>query len=171
MRVIERWLDEGLGPDGRLWMYHETLQVRRAMRPWIVAGIPRGERRCLRGRGLALDPFVRRYLGVDASAARAALASVERVFDEIAARLADGRSLPDRRPLHRGRPDLRRAQRVACSCRRGYGSPLPQPEQLPAAMAAEVRRLREHPAGRFAARLYEDERWPAATGVRPVPSG
>jgi len=39
-----------------------------------------------------------------------------------------------------------------------YGSPLPPLEALPAAMAREVRRLRDHPAGRFAARLYDDER-------------
>ena len=40
----------------------------------------------------------------------------------------------------------------------GYGSPLPPLDVLPAAMAAEVRRLREHPAGRFAAQLYARER-------------
>ena len=33
-----------------------------------------------------------------------------------------------------------------------------KPGDLPAAMAAAVRRLREHPAGAFAARLYASER-------------
>ena len=39
-----------------------------------------------------------------------------------------------------------------------YGSPLPPLDALPDAVAGEVRRLREHPAGRFAARLYAQER-------------
>ena len=156
-RVIEDWLDEGLGPDGRLWMYHQTLQARRAMRPWIVAGIPRSERAAFSVAGWALEPFIRRYLGVDEQAARTALASVDRVFDEIAVRLADGR------------PFLTGERFTAADLTFGalsasvlvppeYGSPLPQPQQLPAAMASEVRRLREHPAGRFAARLYATER-------------
>jgi hypothetical protein len=39
-----------------------------------------------------------------------------------------------------------------------YGSPLPPPEAVPEAMASEVRRLRAHPAGVFADRLYAEER-------------
>ena len=69
-RRIEDWLDEGLGPDGRLWMYHQSLPVRRAMRPWIVAGVPRIERGAFTVVGWALDPFIRRYLGVDEAASR-----------------------------------------------------------------------------------------------------
>jgi glutathione S-transferase len=32
--ALEDELDEGLGPDGRLWMYHETLPVVSRLRPW-----------------------------------------------------------------------------------------------------------------------------------------
>jgi glutathione S-transferase len=39
-----------------------------------------------------------------------------------------------------------------------YGTPLPQPEVLPPAMAAIVRRAREHPAGRHALALYDRHR-------------
>jgi hypothetical protein len=39
-----------------------------------------------------------------------------------------------------------------------WGVPLPQPDELPAAAAAKVRTLREHPAGRFALRMFEQER-------------
>ena len=45
---IEAWLDAGLGPDGRLWMYHGTLPVVRDMAPWALAGTPRWERRAFR---------------------------------------------------------------------------------------------------------------------------
>ena len=44
----------------------------------------------------------------------------------------------------------------------GYGSPLPPPDAMPPVMAQEVYRLRAHPAGQFADRLYAEER------VRPA---
>jgi hypothetical protein len=40
-----------------------------------------------------------------------------------------------------------------------YGSPLPPPEAMPAEAGRQVRRMREHAAGRFADRLYREERW------------
>jgi hypothetical protein len=39
-----------------------------------------------------------------------------------------------------------------------YGVPLPQPDELPPAMGAVVRELREHPAGRQALRMFREER-------------
>jgi glutathione S-transferase len=39
-----------------------------------------------------------------------------------------------------------------------YGVPLPQPAELPTAMAATVRNLREHPAGAYALKLFREER-------------
>jgi glutathione S-transferase len=38
------------------------------------------------------------------------------------------------------------------------GVPLPQPDDLPAPMAAKVRELRAHPAGDFALRMFRHER-------------
>lgn len=43
-----------------------------------------------------------------------------------------------------------------------YGSPLPPADAMPPGLAREVERLRAHPAGAFADRLYNEER------VRPV---
>jgi glutathione S-transferase len=45
-----------------------------------------------------------------------------------------------------------------------YGSPLPPPEAMPDAVSREVWRLRDHPAGIFAARLYREERVANFTG-------
>ena len=39
-----------------------------------------------------------------------------------------------------------------------YGVPLSQPDELPPATGAVVRELREHPAGRFALRMFREER-------------
>lgn len=155
--ALEASLDAGLGPDGRLWMYHGTLPVVREMAPWALAGTPRWERRAFALAGGLLDPAIRRYLGVSEENAAAALARVDAVFFEIAARLADGR------PFLLGErftaADLTfGALSSSVLIPEGYGSPLPPLEALPPALAAEARRLRDHPAGRFAARLYAEER-------------
>jgi len=154
---LEAELDAGLGPDGRLWMYHETLPVVHELERWALAGVPRWERRAFRVAGPAVERAIRRYLGVDAPAAEAALRRVERVFDDIAGRLSGGRRflLGERFTA----ADLAFAALAApLLLPARYGSPLPPPEAMPAALAGEVRRLRAHPAGAFAERLYREQR-------------
>jgi glutathione S-transferase len=158
-RALERSLDGGFGPDGRLWMYHETLPVVRQMGPWALAGIPRWERAAFRVGGRGVEMAIRRYLDIDAAEADAALTRVNGVFDDIAKRLSDGRRflLGDRFTA----ADLAFAALAApLLLPARYGSPLPPPEVMPDALAREVRRLREHPAGVFADRLYAEERPP-----------
>ncbi len=87
--VLEASLDDGFGPDGRLWLYHETLPVVRQLRQWALVGVPGWERLLFRVAGPLVGVSIRRYLGVDAAAARAALARVDAVFDDIAERLSD----------------------------------------------------------------------------------
>ena len=155
-----RWqarLDDGLGPDARLWMYESTLPVLPAMAPYVLDGTPRWEHLALRFGRRALEPFIRRYLGVSPESAAAAMVRVEATFDAIAAQLADGR------PYLCGErftaADLTfAALAAAVLVPAGYGSALPPLDELPPAMADEVRRLRAHPAGAFALRLYADER-------------
>jgi glutathione S-transferase len=161
--AVEAWLDGGFGPDGRLWMYHETLPVVSEMGPWALAGVPSWERGVFRVSGPVIDRVIRRYLGIDAAEAAAARDRVEGVFDDIAARLSDGRRflLGDRFTA----ADLAFAALAApMLLPRRYGSPLPPPEAMPDALAREVRRLRDHPAGVFAERLYDEER------ARPAPA-
>jgi glutathione S-transferase len=160
VRELEAWLDAGLGPDGRLWMYHETLPAVHELRQWALAGVPRWERWAFDLGRSGIDRALRRYLKVDAAAARAALDRVTRVFVEIADRLADGRRfLVDDRFTA---ADLTFAALTApVLLPELYGSPLPPPEAMPDAVSREVRRLRAHPAGAFAERLYREERNPA----------
>jgi glutathione S-transferase len=154
---LEARLDAGFGPDGRLWMYHHTLPAVRALAPWALAGVPPWERAAFAVGGRLVEPGLRRYLGVDAAAAAGALARVDAMFAEVADRLADGR--PYLLGERFSAADLAFAALAApVLVPPRYGSPLPPVEALPAEMAREVRRLREHPAGRFALRLYETER-------------
>ena len=160
---IEAWLDTGLGPDGRLWMYESTLPSIRGLMSWIVAGTPRWER-VVRSGGWAMDPFIRRYLGVSAAKAAVARTRVDAVFDAVAAMLADGR------PFLCGErftaADLTFASlSAAVLIPAGYGSPLPPLRSLPAEMADAVRRWRGHEAGLFANRLYAQHRHRVVPGV------
>ena len=160
--ALEAWLDEGFGPDGRVWMYHHTLPVVKELSPWALAGLPRWQRRVFRMGGPAVEISLRRYLGVDAATSASALERVDGVFDDIARRLSDGRRflLGERFTA----ADLTFAALAAPMLLPvGYGSPLPPPEAMPEAAAREVRRLRAHPAGVFADRLYGEER------ARPAP--
>jgi len=166
---LEGWLDEGLGPDGRLWLYHETLPVVGRLRRWALAGVPRWEAVAFQiGQPLAVAAL-RRYLSVDASSARTALERVGAVFDSIAARLSDGRRylLGDRFTA----ADLSFAALAApVLLPERYGSPLPPPEAMPETLAREVRRLRAHPAGSFAGRMYAEERRPEGPAAHSTPS-
>ena len=64
--ALEARLDERFGPDGRLWMYEQTLPIVREMAPWVLAGVPRWERLAFRAGGPLISFAVRRYLGVNA---------------------------------------------------------------------------------------------------------
>ena len=160
---LEDELDEGLGPDGRLWLYHETLPVVAQLRPWAQAGLPRWEQLAFRASGPLLGIAISRLLGIDDASAAAALENVDRVFDAIAARLADGR-----RFLLGARFTAADLTFAALSAPMllppAYGSPLPPLEAMPVAAAHHIRRLRAHPAGQFAGRLYRDERWARRNG-------
>jgi glutathione S-transferase len=155
--ALESGLDEQFGPDGRLWLYQETLEAAGDLAPWVLAGVPEWEQRAFRLAGPVIGAVIRRYLGVDARAAEAALDRVDREFDHVAERLSDGRRflLGDRFTA----ADLTFAALAApVLVPAHYGSPLPPPEAMPAAAVRVISRLREHPAGVFAERLYREER-------------
>ncbi len=156
--ALESELDEGLGPDSRLWLYHETLPVIDRLRPWALAGLPGWQQRAFRASGPLVGTVISAFLGVDDTSAATALVRVDEVFDRMAERLADGRPflLGDRFTA----ADLTFAALASpMLVPARYGSPLPPLEAMPSGAAAQMRRLRRHPAGVFADRLYRQERW------------
>jgi glutathione S-transferase len=155
--ALERNFDAVLGPEGRRWLYHEVFKDARRFTRWNLTGVPAWER--------IMFPFVlppakvviRRYLDITDETARAAVERVDEEFDAVAERLAGGRRylVGDRFSA----ADLAFAALAAPAVvPPAYGTPLPQPDEMPEDMAATVLRWRAHPAGQFALRLFREER-------------
>lgn len=157
VRALQRDFDDRLGPHGRRWMYHSLHGRRDIAVAYGCTGVPAWQRRAF--------PFVYplaiwgidRYLDVTPTTAARSLGTVREVFDEVGSRLGDGR--PYLCGERFGAADLTFAALAAAVLMPPeYGVPLPQPDELPPAMAATVGELRQHPAGAFALRMFREER-------------
>jgi glutathione S-transferase len=156
-----RELDAGLGPDGRRWIYAHMLEHKELMLRFNDIGVPRWEDRMMHALWPVVECWGRRELEVCPDTLERDRPRVEAVFDAIAARLDDGR------PYLFGErftaADLTFAALAASAVLPSdYGTPLPQPDELPDTVARDVRAFREHPAGAFALRLVRDHRRAAA---------
>jgi glutathione S-transferase len=157
--VVElcRWLDEGLGPDGRRLMYAHMLGERRQMLRVNNQGVPRWEARTLATFWPLATRLASRRLGIGPRTLEVDEVKARGAFDAIAERLADGR-----RYLF---GDRFTAADLTFACLASsvvvppeYGVPLPQPDELPDHIARDVLAFREHPAGEYALRLFRTER-------------
>jgi glutathione S-transferase len=148
-----------LGPEGRRWLYHEVFKDAKRFSPWNLTGVPGWERRMFPFVLAPAKVVINRYLDITAATAAAAIVRVDEEFDAVAELLADGRAhlAGDRFSA----ADLAFAALAApCVVPPVYGTPLPQPEDMPAAMAAQVERWRAHPAGQYALRMFDEHRPP-----------
>lgn len=156
-RALERDFDERLGPEGRRWMYYELRGRGDLARDYGCTGIPGWQRRALPLVYPVAARIIDRFLDVTPATAARAEGVVRETFDEVAERLADGR--PYLCGASFTAADLTFAALAAAVLMPPeYGVPLPQPEVLPAGMAAKVNELRSHPAGAHALRMFREER-------------
>jgi glutathione S-transferase len=157
VQALCRRLDGGLGPHGRRLMYVHMLARRKLMLSFNNQGVPRWEDRAIRWGWPAITGFAKRVLEIRPGVEVEDEQVVWREFDFIAELLADGR--PYILGERFGAADLTFASLAAASIAPDtYGVPLPQPDLMPAATAALVRRAREHPAGRHALRMIAEQR-------------
>jgi glutathione S-transferase len=157
VEAVSRWLDAGLGPDGRRAMYAHMLRHRRLMLEVNCQGVPTWERRALTGLWPVAIWLGKGYLSIRPHTADRDVDRVRRVFDAVAERLADGRAhlCGDRFTA----ADLTfAALSASILVPPDYGAPLPQPERLPPDVATIVRGLRAHPAGAYALRTVAEQR-------------
>ncbi len=156
-RLVARF-DEGLGPAGRLWLYHHLLTEAPELAPkYGCTGVPGWQRRLLPLAFPLVRLYLQRRLHTTPDNAVQSHALCQQVFDEVAARLDKGQ-----RYLSGPRfsaADLTFAALCApLLMPPGYGVPLPQLEELPAEFGRIVAGFRAHPAGRFALAMYERHR-------------
>ncbi len=166
---LEQRFDDQLGPDGRLWMYSELLDESVIFTDYGCTGVPGWQRAALPLLLPVARIFLRRLLSITPEAARDAALRVDQTLDDVAKRLADGRRylVGDRFSA----ADLSfAALSAAILAPDRYGVPLPRIDEVPASTARAVARWRDHPAGRFALRLFAEER-PPARGTRTESRG
>lgn len=133
------------------------------MRFWSE-GTPSWEQRITPTMLRVSKPAVRRKMDLSEETLAEAPAKTFAAFDEIAERLGDGRQFlgGDRFGIH----DIAFATMASPAVCPTDGYPVPhfQPEDFPEVHADRIRRFREHPAGRFALRMYAEHRSPATPG-------
>ncbi|MGB7686469.1 MAG: glutathione S-transferase family protein [Solirubrobacterales bacterium] len=157
VRALEDDFDTRLGPHGRRWMYYGLRERRDLAIEYACTGIPDWQRRALPVVYPVAARTIDRVLDISPATAAESERFVGAVFDQVAERLGDGR------PYLCGErftaADLTFAALAASVLMPPeYGVPLPQPEELPAAMATKVRELREHPAGAHALAMFRENR-------------
>jgi glutathione S-transferase len=157
VEALSRWLDAGLGPDGRRLMYAHMLPQRRLMLKVNNQGVPPWEALLLATAWPVATRMVNRHLGVGPSTIGDDHVRVRAAFDTIAERLADGRAhlCGDRFTA----ADLTFAcLAAAVVVPPEYGVRLPQPGELPAPLARDIQDFRVHPAGAYALKLFRTHR-------------
>ena len=155
--ALEARFDARLGPDARTWMYNRMLDRPDLMEEYAAPGVPRWERAGLPMMMPLMRKLIVRRTDADDEHAAGARDRVRAEFDEVAARLSDGR------PYLCGdtfsAADLAfAALAAAVLVPDRYGVRLPPVDELPEPYGSEVQAMREHAAGRFALRLYDQER-------------
>ena len=159
VRALQSDFDSDLGPEGRRWMYNALRGRRDIAVAYGCTGVPAWQRRALPFAYPVAARIINRYLDVTPATAARSEAAVRATFDAVAERLSDGR--PYLCGERFSAADLTFASLAAPMLMPPeYGVPLPQPDELPAAMAGMVRELREHPAGAHALRMFREERRP-----------
>ena len=156
-RALESDFSTRLGPHGRRWMYDGLRGRRDLAMAYAGTGAPAWQRRALPLAYPAIAYLIDRRFDITPATAAESELEVRAVLDAVSARLGDGR------PYLMGdcftAADLTFAALAAPVLMPSrYSVPLPQLDELPAAMAATVRELRAHPAGAHALAMFRHER-------------
>jgi len=163
----EEDFDEGLGVEGRRWIYLQVLDRPDPFLRYAAAEAPSWQLVC----GRAVYPLMRRmlirHLDITVGAMERGMPVIERSLAKVEGRLGDGARYLVGECFTAA--DLSFASLMApLLLPERYGIPLPPPHTLGAEGEAAVAAWRARPAGQFALRLIADHRpvppWQRATG-------
>lgn len=155
---VSEWVQrfDEMGVQSRLWVYQHVLPHPKLAWRYGRAGVPRWQSAALPVVYPMMSFMLRRHLAVDAAQAQLALDACLRVFDAVADRLKAARFLVSD---HFTAADLTFASLAApLLMPRQYGVPLVPVDELPPNARVTVERMRPHPAGQYALRLFAEER-------------
>lgn len=160
---LEERFDAKLGPATRRWAYSHLLDDAARLVPLMGRNVPAWEPVAMRATLPAAVALMRKGMNITPATAQRSLERTRELFAEASALLDDGR------PYLTGDRFTAADLTFAALATPALFPPeharwLGSLDDIPPAMADEVRALRETPAGRFAMRLYRDER---ARTVRP----
>lgn len=154
---LEDRFDEKLGPATRRWVYSWALHDRPLLVQALQSGLPPLEAAAVRATHPLIVAGLVRGLGLSDAAAERSQARIAEIFEEVGARLADGRRylVGDRF----GVADLAFAALAApVVLPSEYGASMPALGELPEPMRRTVEIFQETAAGRFALRVYREHR-------------
>jgi glutathione S-transferase len=139
--------------------------------PYNAGAAPAYQVTALSSLRLVVESVARSYLEVNPDAVARGRSLVRRTLDDVADRLRDGRPylFGDRFSA----ADLTfSAMTAAATLPARYGIPLPSPETIPLQDArAWISEVREHPAGQYTLRLYDERPEPRSRMCRPLRVG
>lgn len=155
---LEEYFDERLGVETRRWVYFHWMNLSACeVLKTAAHGVPAWQRLIAPLLFPLLRSYLNRRLAISPANVDRGTAVIAGIFDEVAARLDDGR------PYLCGSRFT--AADLAFACMAApvilppeYGIPLPTPDQAPLPARDDIRRFRAHPAGQFALRLFAENR-------------
>jgi glutathione S-transferase len=167
VEAFERAIAAEFGVQARRYTYAWFFRCLDACMPYNLGSVSRAQELAMTTMRPVAAFFASRYLDLRDETVRAAEAAVRRTMDRVADRLADGR------PYLFGdaftAADLTFATLGSlCVMPPQYGVAIPQPDAIPdEAARAFIFEMRDHDAGRFILRMYEQR--PPVRAILPRP--
>lgn len=157
IRELEDEFDEVLGPHTRRLAYHHLLPNRELALQTIGGKNPNFEIKVINALYDQCVNVMRKGMRIDDEGAARSIVKVDEVFERVAQRISDGREYLMNDTLTAA--DVTFAALAApLLLPEKYSWPLPTVENAPASYRDLVSKLRAHPAGQFAMRIYEQHR-------------
>ncbi len=155
--ALEEQFDEKLGPATRRLVYFHLLPHRSLLMKLIQASGPGWQVAIVRTMFPVVRTIMQKGMNITPETSARSSARIDEIFKQVGERLSDGRRYLIGDTFTAA--DLTFAALAApVVYPAAYGFPMPPLEEVPVALREIIETLRATPAGRFALRLYEEER-------------
>jgi len=161
VEALEERFDQSLGPHTRRWAYFQLLPHRALLLPLMAHGVPWIESSLLKLTLPIVVLAIRKAYHVTHDGAQRSIAHVRGIFSAVDDLLADSRQYLAGNRFTAADLTFAALASPVLLPERGIAA-YPAVDELPAAMREHIERLRDTNAGRFALRMYAQERWRGA---------